>query len=323
MAEITNILVIGANGQLGTELTTALAALYGEEHVIAADINKPANNVIRFEQLDILDRERLKHIIQQYQISEVYLLAALLSASGEKNPMQAWQVNMNGLMYVLELAREGVIKKVFWPSSIAVFGATTPKTDTPQETITSPDTMYGITKLAGERLCAYYAKKFQVDVRSLRYPGLVGYKALPGGGTTDFAVDIYHKALEGETFECFLKPDTRLPLMYMPDAVKATLDLMQAESQQITVRSSYNVAGFSSSPVEIFIAISKHISDFSVTYKPDFRQQIADSWPNSIDDQQAKCDWGWQYQYTLETMTIDMLKNLARIKNKEAMIGNF
>lgn len=317
------MLVIGANGQLGTELTAALVDAYGKDHVIASDIQATSDTSLLFEQLNILDKTRLQQIIQQYDIKEVYLLAALLSASGEKNPMLAWQVNMDGLLHVLELAREGKIHKIFWPSSIAVFGATTPKEQTPQETITSPDTMYGITKLAGERLCAYYAKKFGVDVRSLRYPGLVGYKALPGGGTTDFAVDIYHKALEEKKYECFLRETTLLPLMYMPDAVRATLDLMQAAPESITVRSSYNIASFSSSPAEIASAIQQFIPDFKITYHPDFRQQIADSWPNSIDDQQARHDWGWQHQYDLKAMSQDMLKHLAQLKKKETEANLF
>lgn len=317
------MLVIGANGQLGTELTAALVDAYGKDHVIASDIQATSDTSLLFEQLNILDKTRLQQIIQQYHIKEVYLLAALLSASGEKNPMLAWQVNMDGLLHVLELAREGKIHKIFWPSSIAVFGATTPKEQTPQETITSPDTMYGITKLAGERLCAYYAKKFGVDVRSLRYPGLVGYKALPGGGTTDFAVDIYHKALEEKRYACFLRDTTLLPLMYMPDAVRATLDLMQAAPESITVRSSYNIASFSSSPAEIASAIQQFIPDFKITYHPDFRQQIADSWPNSIDDQQARHDWGWQHQYDLKAMSQDMLKNLAQLKKKETEANLF
>lgn len=323
MAETNNILVIGANGQLGTELTAALVNKYGKEHVIASDIQEPSDKSFLFEQLNVLDKDRLQQIIRQYDVKEIYLLAALLSARGEQNPMLAWQVNMDGLLYILELAREGKINKIFWPSSIAVFGATTPKDKTPQETITSPDTMYGITKLAGERLCAYYAKKFGVDVRSLRYPGLIGYKALPGGGTTDFAVEIYHKALDEKAYTCFLSADTHLPLMYMPDAVKATLDLMQVPADQVTVKSSYNVAGFSSSPAEIAAAIRQFIPDFEITYHPDFRQQIADTWPNSIDDQQARNDWHWQQQYDMQAMTQDMLKNLAKLKKKEVAANLF
>jgi nucleoside-diphosphate-sugar epimerase len=313
MAEY-NILVIGANGQLGTELTAALAALYGRDCVIASDLRKPDAVDFQFEQLNVLDKDRLRQLVEQYHIQEIYLLAALLSAKGEQNPALAWQINMDGLLHVLDLAREGLIKKIFWPSSIAVFGATTPKERTPQETITSPETMYGITKLAGERLCAYYAGKFGVDVRSLRYPGLIGYKALPGGGTTDFAVDIYHKALEGNSYTCFLRENTFLPLMYMPDAIQATLQLMQAPEEKITVRSSYNIAGFSASPGTIANTIREVLPDFSITFQPDFRQQIADTWPNSIDDSQAKADWQWQCQHDLQAMTKHMLQNLAQLK---------
>ncbi len=320
MAENNNILVIGANGQLGTELTLALVNTYGKDHVITTDIREPTEKISLFEALDVLNQEHLKQIIQAYQISEVYLLAALLSARGEQNPMLTWQVNMDGLIHVLELAREGYIKKVFWPSSIAIFGASTPKKDTPQETITSPDTMYGITKLAGERLCAYYAKKYHIDVRSLRFPGLVGYNALPGGGTTDFAVDIYHKALEGKKYHCFLQENTQLPFMYMPDAVKATMQLMQSQNHQVTVRSSYNITGFSCTPAAIAEAIRKIIPGFEITYEPDFRQQIADSWPDSIDDQMARKDWGWQPAFNLESMTQDMLMNLSRLHKKEIII---
>lgn len=318
MVDANNILVIGANGQLGNELTAALVDLYGKECVISADIHEPVEKICRFEQLNVLNQDHLKKLVQQYHIREVYLLAALLSAKGEQDPMLTWQVNMNGLNHVLELGREGLLKKIFWPSSIAVFGATTPKDKAPQETITSPDTMYGITKLAGERLCAYYAKKYDIDVRSLRYPGLVGYKALPGGGTTDYAVDIFHKAIAGKAYQCFLREDTYLPLMYMPDAVKATLDLMQTECKRITVRSGYNIAGFSCSPAEIAFAIRQYIPDFDISYQPDFRQQIADTWPHNIDDRQARKDWGWQRQYDLKAMTHDMLENLTRLRKGQS-----
>ncbi|WKN33446.1 NAD-dependent epimerase/dehydratase family protein [Porifericola rhodea] len=317
MTEQTKILVIGANGQLGTELTLALQEQYGYEQVITSDIHPPKQQHALFEPLNILDKERLTALVEKHEITDVYLLAAILSAKGEQNPMLTWQVNIDGLMHVLELARDGKVKKIFWPSSIAVFGTTTPKQNTPQETITSPTTMYGISKLSGERLCAYYAQKFGVDVRSIRYPGLIGYKALPGGGTTDFAVEIYHKALEGEVYHCFLKEDTVLPLMYMPDAVRATIELMQAEEDGISVRSSYNLAGFSCSPRDITEVIQKSMSDFDAVYEPDFRQKIADSWPNSIDDQQAQEDWGWKPEFDLQAMTEDMLLNLK--KQKEAV----
>ncbi|MFP4090989.1 MAG: NAD-dependent epimerase/dehydratase family protein [Cyclobacteriaceae bacterium] len=321
MSEHTKILVIGANGQLGTELSTALQEQYGYDQVITSDIHPPKQKQAIFEPLNVLDKDRLISLIDQHEISEVYLLAAILSAKGEQNPGLTWQVNMDGLLNVLELARDGKISKVFWPSSIAVFGATTPKQHTPQETITSPTTMYGISKLAGERLCAYYAKKFGVDVRSLRYPGLIGYKALPGGGTTDFAVDIFHKALEGVTYQCFLKENTTLPLMYMPDAVRATIELMQADAEKISVRSSYNLAGFSCSPIEMAEVISELMPDFTIAYEPDFRQQIADSWPNSIDDTKAREDWQWRPEYGLKAMSKDMLENLKKIKEEEKALN--
>jgi nucleoside-diphosphate-sugar epimerase len=321
MSEHPKILVIGANGQLGTELTTALQEQYGYDQVITSDIHPPKHKQAHFEPLNVLDKEKLISLIDQHEISEVYLLAAILSAKGEQNPGLTWQVNMDGLLNVLELARDGRISKIFWPSSIAVFGGTTPKQYTPQETITSPTTMYGISKLAGERLCAYYAKKFGVDVRSLRYPGLIGYKALPGGGTTDFAVDIFHKALEGVTYECFLKEKTTLPLMYMPDAVRATIELMQADAEKISVRSSYNLAGFSCSPTEMAEVIKETMPEFDIAYEPDFRQQIADSWPNSIDDTQAKEDWQWQPEYDLTAMSKDMLENLKKMKEEEKALN--
>mgnify|MGYP001791447722 CR=1 FL=1 len=308
MADTGKVLVVGSNGQLGVELTDALVDHYGEDQVIPSDIT-PSDRK-NFIKLDVLDADQLRVIVQEQQIQEVYLLAALLSARGEKYPLVAWQINMDGLLNVLELARAGVIRKIFWPSSIAVFGETTPKVDTPQETIISPDTMYGITKLAGERLCAYYAKKFQVDVRSVRYPGLVGYRALPGGGTTDYAVAIYHKAVVGEVYRCFLEPNTRLPFLFMPDAVRATLEIMQAPASKISVHSGYNLAGFSSTPAEITASIQQHIPNFQIEYEPDFRQQIADSWPESVDDQVARKDWGWQSHYGLADMSKVMIQCL-------------
>jgi nucleoside-diphosphate-sugar epimerase len=310
MTDTGRVLVIGANGQLGVELTDALVGRFGEDQVIPSDIT--ASDRKNFVTLDVLNVEQLRDIVKENKVSDVYLLAALLSARGEQNPMWTWRINMDGLLNVLELAREGLIRQVFWPSSIAVFGDTTPKVNTPQETIISPETMYGITKLAGERLCAYYAKKFKVDVRSLRYPGLVGHRSLPGGGTTDYAVDIYYKAVAGEVYRCFLKADTRLPFLYMSDAVRATLELMQVPADQITVHSSYNLAGFSTTPAEITTSIQQHIPDFTIEYAPDFRQQIADSWPESIDDQRARADWGWRAKIGLEEMTEDMLTSLEK-----------
>ena len=304
------MLVIGANGQLGTELLEALRRAFPDSRVLAADLQPAATGQSDYFMLDVLDREALATMIREHQVQEVYQLAALLSARGEQDPMMAWRVNMDGLLNVLELARQGAVQKVFWPSSIAVFGSTTPKVDTPQETITSPETMYGITKLAGERLCAYYARQHEIDVRSLRYPGLVGYQSMPGGGTTDFAVEIYHKAVANEAYTCFLQADTRLPLMYMPDAIEATLRLMQAPPDRIQVRSSYNLAGFSCTPAEITRSIRHHLPSFQVVYRPDFRQKIADAWPHIISDQAARQDWEWQPKYDLAAMTQDMLKHL-------------
>ena len=310
------ILVIGAGGQLGSELTTALGKLYGDDNVIASDILSvppPVLAAFTYEKLDVMDARSLSEVVDQYRITQIYHLAAILSAKGEENPKWAWNLNMTGLLNVLELAKEKGIKKLYWPSSIAVFGPNTPMENTPQHCVMDPNTVYGISKLAGERWCAYYFEKYGVDVRSLRYPGLIGYKSLPGGGTTDYAVDIYHKALAGEVFNCFLGKDTSLPMMYMPDAIKATIDLMEAPQSRIKVRSSYNVAAISFTPEEAANAIKKHIPGFQVNYEPDFRQQIADSWPNSIDDSVARAEWGWQPQYNLDQMTSDILENLPNL----------
>lgn len=308
------ILVIGACGQLGSELTNELGKLFGNTNVIASDISKPnaAISNFAFEQLDVMDANRLKEIVEQHAITQVYHLAAILSAKGEENPQWAWNLNMTGLLNVLELAKEKNLS-IYWPSSIAVFGPTTPMANTPQDTIMDPNTVYGISKLAGERWCEYYFEKYGVDVRSIRYPGLIGYKSLPGGGTTDYAVDIYHKALRNEPFECFLSEDTYLPMMYMSDAIKATIDLMQSPAEQVKVRSSYNVSAISLSPKEMVESIKKEIPEFSATYKPDFRQKIADSWPDSIDDSVARKDWGWAPSYDLDKMTNDILQNLPSL----------
>lgn len=306
------ILVIGAGGQLGTELTAALGELHGNENVIASDISKqnPALAEFPFQQFDVMDAKALADVVSENRITQIYHLAAILSAKGESNPQQAWHLNMNSLLNVLELARTKKLNKVYWPSSIAVFGPSTPQDNTPQDTIMDPNTIYGISKQAGERWCAYYHSKYGVDVRSLRYPGLIGYKSLPGGGTTDYAVEIFHKVLKKEDFTCFLSENTALPMMYMPDAIKATLDLMQAPEEKISVRSSYNLAGFSFTPKELVASIRKYHSELTVEYAPDFRQQIADSWPNSINDDQAKKDWKWQPDFTLDAMTQDILENL-------------
>ncbi|MHA6246344.1 NAD-dependent epimerase/dehydratase family protein [Pontibacter sp. CAU 1760] len=310
------ILVIGACGQLGSELTLALREMYGGANVVAADVAAPKQADLRdsgpFEQVDVLDIKMLAQVAAKYKFTQIYHLAAVLSATGERNPKFAWRLNMEGLFNVLDLALEHKVNRVYWPSSIAVFGPSTPRQHTPQQTIMDPNTVYGISKQAGERWCEYYFQKYGLDVRSLRYPGLIGYKALPGGGTTDYAVDIYHKALASETFECFLSEGTYLPMMYMPDALKATLNLMHAPADQIKVRDSYNLGAMSFAPEEITASIRKHIPDFEIVYNPDARQKIAESWPQSIDDSVARNDWGWQPSYTLDSMTEDMLLNLKQ-----------
>lgn len=304
------ILVIGSSGQIGTELTDNLQKVYGKENVIASDIVKPKNYNGLFEELDVLDEKKLFEIVNKHSVSQVYLLAALLSATSEKNPRFAWQLNMNSLLSVLDLAKEKKIKKIFWPSSIAVFGPTTPKEQVPQFSVMEPSTVYGISKLAGERWCEYYFNKHQVDVRSLRYPGLISYTSPPGGGTTDYAVNIFHEAIKQKKYECFLSENSYLPMMYMPDAIRATLELMEAKPEKIKIRSSYNIAAISFSPKEIAIEIKKHIPDFLISYKPDFRQQIADSWPKSIDDSYARKDWNWTNGFNLKDMVRDMISNL-------------
>lgn len=310
MAE--KILVIGSMGQIGTELVEALRKKYGEKNVLSADI-KPNPTDPYYIELNALDKEKIFDTVKKEGITQVYLLAALLSATAEKNPAFAWDLNMNSLFHVLNLAKEGHIKKIYWPSSIAVFGPTTPRVNTPQFTVMEPSTVYGISKQAGERWCEYYHRKFGVDVRGLRYPGLIGYKALPGGGTTDYAVDIFHQAKGKGSYECFLKENTPLPMMYMDDAIRATLQLMDADPQKITVWSSYNLAGISFTPAEIAAEIQKHIPAFKISYNPDFRQAIADSWPGSIDDSMARKDWNWSPDYNLGTMVETMLKNVVPV----------
>ena len=311
----TKILIIGACGQIGTELTTQLRLQYGVENVVASDIRKLNNDIVNtgiFEVVNALDYNQIEHLIEKYQITDVYLMAALLSATAEKNPAFAWDLNMNSLFHVLNLAKAGKIKKIFWPSSIAVFGPTTPRENTPQYTIMEPTTVYGISKQTGERWCEYYHHQYGVDVRSIRYPGLISWTSEPGGGTTDYAVDIYHKALEDGNYECFLSDDSKLPMMYMEDAIRATIKIMQADAEAIKIRSSYNLAGISFTPAEIAAEIAKHIPDFTISYKPDFRQKIADSWPASIDDTSARTDWGWNHRYDLASMTQVMLENLRK-----------
>lgn len=311
----TKILIIGACGQIGTELTTKLRSIYGNDNVIASDIRKLNNDIVNngiFEVINALDYNQIEHLIEQYHITDVYLMAALLSATAEKNPAFAWDLNMNSLFHVLNLAKAKKIKKIFWPSSIAVFGPTTPRENTPQYTIMEPTTVYGISKQTGERWCEYYHHQYGVDVRSVRYPGLISWTTEPGGGTTDYAVDIYHKALEKGSYECFLSEDTKLPMMYMDDAIRATVEIMQADADDVKIRSSYNLAGISFTPNEIANEIKKHLPDFTISYKPDFRQKIADSWPASIDDSSARDDWGWNHQFEMDSMTEVMLENLSK-----------
>lgn len=313
------ILVIGASGQIGVELTLALRKIYGNANVVASDLreqNPLLEGTGPYVSLDVMNKEMLHVQVIRQNITQIYLLAAILSATGEKNPGLAWNLNMQGLLNVLDIAREENIKKVYWPSSIAVFGPTSPRQNCPQQTIIEPTTVYGISKYAGEFWCHYFHQRFGVDVRSLRYPGLISYKSAPGGGTTDYAVEIFHEALESGKYECFLREDTYLPMMYMPDAIKATIELMEAPASQISVRTSYNISAMSFSPKEIAAAISKHIPGFSISYKPDYRQAIADSWPQSIDDSVARKDWGWKQEYDLEKMVGDMVENLKEEKRK-------
>lgn len=311
-----SILILGACGQIGTELTYALRDKYGNENVIASDIREGKENLMDsgpFEILDATDYDALEEVVAYYEIDEVYLMAAMLSATAEKFPMRAWNLNMNSLFNVLNLGKEKKIEKIFWPSSIAVFGLNTPKSDTPQSTIMEPSTVYGISKQSGERWCDYYYHKFGVDVRSVRYPGLISWKTMPGGGTTDYAVEIYHKALAEAKYTCFLKADTTLPMMFMDDAIRATLQIMDTDGEKVKIRSSYNLAAMSFMPSEIGESIKKQIPDFEISYHPDFRQAIADSWPSSIDDSSAQLDWGWKAEFDLEKTTDEMLGNLKKM----------
>jgi nucleoside-diphosphate-sugar epimerase len=312
------ILVIGARGQIGSELVDELRNIYGQSKVIATDIKLPSDEFINsgpFFQLDVLDFPGVLEIIKKNNVKQVYLLAALLSAIAEQKPKSAWKLNMEGLLGLLEIAKDEKIK-LFWPSSIAVFGPSTPKENTPQFTITEPSTIYGISKLAGERWCEYYFNKYKVDVRSLRYPGLIGYKTEPGGGTTDYAVHIFHEALRSHQYESFLSKDSMLPMMYMHDALHATISLMEADFERVKIRSSYNVAAMSFTPEQLSAEIKKHIPDFKIMYKPDIRQEYANSWPNSIDDSRARSDWGWKHEYDLAAMTSDMLQHIQHMVNQ-------
>jgi len=313
------ILVIGASGQIGVELTLALRKIYGNSNVVASDLREE-NDLLKgtgpYVSLDVMNKEMLHVQVIRQNITQIYLLAAILSATGEKNPNLAWNLNMQSLLNVLDIAREEHLHKVYWPSSIAVFGPTSPRQQCPQQTIIEPTTVYGISKYAGEFWCHYYNQRFGVDVRSLRYPGLISYKSAPGGGTTDYAIEIFHDALEDKKYESFLREDTYLPMMYMPDAIRATIELMEAPPGKISVRTSYNLSGMSFSPKEIAAEIKKHIPEFSISYEPDYRQAIADSWPQSIDDSVARNDWGWKEEYTLANMTKDMLENLEKEKKE-------
>src|SRR5436189_2391596 len=307
------ILVIGASGQIGVELTLALRKIYGNANVIASDLREE-NELLKgtgpYVSLDVMNNEMLHVQVIRQGITQIYLLAAILSATGEKNPGLAWHLNMQSLLNVLNIAKEEKLHKVYWPSSIAVFGPTSPKHDCPQQTIIEPTTVYGISKYAGEFWCNYFFHRYGVDVRSLRYPGLISYKSAPGGGTTDYAIEIFHEALETKEYVSFLNPETYLPMMYMPDAIRATIELMEAPANKISVRTSYNISGMSFSPKEIGAEVKKHVPDFKISYKPDYRQAIANSWPQSIDDSVARKDWGWKEEYDLPAMTKDMFDNL-------------
>jgi nucleoside-diphosphate-sugar epimerase len=309
------ILILGSCGQIGVELTLALRTQYGNDAVIATDI-KEEHSLLKgtgpFYQVDVMDINAVLALVKKEQITQIYLLAALLSATGEKMPLKAWDINMTSLLQVLEMSVQEKIAKVYWPSSIAVFGSTTPKQATPQKTIVEPETVYGISKYAGENWCQYYAKRYGLDVRSIRYPGLISWKSLPGGGTTDYAVDIYLQALAQKKYTCFLSEHTYLPMMYMDDAIRATIELMEAPAERLSTRLAYNISAMSFSPKEIAASIQKHIPDFSIDYAPDFRQQIADGWPQSIDDRLAQEDWNWKAAFDLEKMTATMLENLAK-----------
>jgi nucleoside-diphosphate-sugar epimerase len=313
------ILIIGAGGQIGVELTLALRKVYGDSNVIASDIKEEAHPLLKdsgpYAVLNAMDSRGIHELVKKEGITQIYLLAALLSATGEKAPHKAWEINMQSLLHTLDLAVQEKFTKIYWPSSIAVFGPTTPREDTPQKTIVEPRTVYGVSKYAGELWCQYYNQRWGLDVRSLRYPGLISWKSEPGGGTTDYAVEIYHEALKNKKYTCFLSENTYLPMMYMDDAIRGTIELMEAPAEKLKTRMAYNLSAMSFSPKEIAAAIQKHITDFSIDYNPDFRQAIADGWPKSIDDSSARTDWGWKHNFDLDKMTGDMLTHL-----KEKMV---
>lgn len=309
------ILVIGASGQIGTDLTMELRKRFGNENVIASDIKEPSKAIMEsgvFVELNVLDKSVLEQVVDVHKITEIYHLAAILSGNAEKAPKRSWDINMEGLFNVLEIAKEKKINKIFWPSSIAVFGPTTPMTNTPQDTIMDPNTVYGISKLAGERWCEYFFNKFGVDVRSLRYPGLISYSAEAGGGTTDYAVEIFYEAIKTKTYECFLKDHAALPMMFMEDAIEATIRIMEVDKEKVKIRSSYNIAGISFDPKTVAAEIKKHIPEFEITYQPDFRQAIAESWPQSIDESRANADWGWKAKFDLKEMVEVMLREVGK-----------
>jgi nucleoside-diphosphate-sugar epimerase len=318
---MTKILILGAGGQIGVELTLALRAVYGAANVYAADLKEEAHPLLQdsgpYVRLDALDAAAVAALVQKEKITQIYLLAALLSATAEKDPLRAWDINMRSLLQLLEIGVQEKIAKIYWPSSIAAFGPTTPRQATPQKTIVEPRTVYGISKYAGELWCQYYHQRWGLDVRSLRYPGLVSYKSLPGGGTTDYAIDIYIEALKHKAYTCFLAPNTYLPMMYMEDAIRGTIELMEAPAGQIKSRMAYNIGAMSFAPKDVAAAIQHHMPDFCISYAPDFRQQIADGWPQSIDDQTARADWGWKPRFDLAEMTADMLHHLAAFQGKE------
>src|SRR6056297_2182710 len=310
-----NILITGASGQIGSDLTLELRRLFGNDHVIASDIKSGTQEIMQggpFETVDVMDKKRIVEVVDKYQITDIYHLAAILSGNAEKNPKWAWDINMTSLFNVLDIGKEKGIKKIFWPSSMGAFGPTTPPIDTPQLTIMEPSTVYGISKLAGERWCEYYYNKYGLDVRSLRYPGLISWKTEAGGGTTDYAVEIFYDAITCGKYECFLSEDIALPMMYMDDAVKATIQLMETDAKNVRVRSSYNLGGISFTPKEITDELKKYITELEVTYKPDFRQEIAESWPRSISDEAAQKDWGWKQEFDLEKMTKVMVENIQK-----------
>lgn len=313
------ILIIGANGQIGSALTPVLRSKYGHDNVIASDLHLPTdgNNYLPFEILDATDTAKISYVVERYRISQIYHMAAIMSGKSELNPLETWNVNMNGLFNILDTARHHKVKKVFFPSTIAVFGSNTPRINTPQDTIRTPETVFGMSKVAGENWCSYYAKRYGVDVRGIRFSGIIGHQSVTTGNTTDYAIDIFHKALQNEHFDCYLKSSTRLPMIYMDDAIRAIIELMEAPAQNISIRSSYNVSGITCSPSDIYEEVKKHIPTFKIAYKPDFRQAIADSFPESVDDSIAQKDWGWTPQYNLSKIVEDMIQHLKKVYPSE------